>query len=479
MVARTLARHDALFPLDFMKELPPSIRLLRRLAAITALPAGGNDKRPGERLADALQDLGPAYIKLGQTLATRSDLVGDEIAEDLTTLQDRLPPFPADEARAAIEDALGAPVDELFTSFEDKPVAAASIAQVHMAVDKDGNKVAVKILRPGIEDIFRRDMNGFLWLAELMERALPEARRLRPREAVETLTQSVEIEMDLRMEAAAASELKENMAGEPGYRVPQVDWQRTARRVLTLEWVEGIPLRDKKAIKKAGHDLSELSERIVRVFLTQAIRDGFFHGDLHQGNFFIEEDGAIVVVDFGIMGRLSRASRRYLAEILWSFHEGDYARAAGVHFEAGYVPRDQSPELFAQALRSISEPIKGKPINEISLAKMLAQLMATTRRFNMETQPQLLTLQRSMVMAEGLALSMDADANMWVIARPVLEHWVRENLNPAARAAETMAGLGRLLRRLPDILEQIEAFLDAESEKKAARKPAKPPKQKT
>jgi ubiquinone biosynthesis protein len=464
-VARTLARHDALFPMAIFGKHAPALRILRRLAALTALPGKKEAGRPGERLAAALHDLGPAYIKLGQTMATRPDLVGDEIADDLTALQDRLPPFPAAQARAAIEEALGAPIDELFSSFDDTPVAAASIAQVHQARDSNGNKVAVKILRPDIEEIFRRDLEGFQWLARLMERAQPDVRRLRPGAVVETLMQSVEIEMDLRLEAAAASELRENMAGEEGYRVPQIDWQRTAQRVMTLEWIDGIPIRDKQAIAKAGHDLSEISQRIVRIFLTQAIRDGFFHADLHQGNFFIEEDGTIVAVDFGIMGRLSRASRRYLAEILWGFHEGNFTHVSDIHFEAGYVPRDQSPELFAQALRAISEPIAGRPINEISLADMLAQLMATTRRFNMATQPQLLTLQRSMVMAEGLALGLDAEANMWELSRPVLEHWVRENLSPTARAGEALAGLARLIRRLPDVLQYLEDILDSQDKK--------------
>ncbi len=470
-VAHTLACHDALFPMAIVGKHAPALRILRRLASLTAWPTKKDDGRPGERLAAALQDLGPAFIKLGQTLATRPDLVGDEIADDLTALQDRLPPFSAAEARATIEAELGAPVDELFSSFDDTPIAAASIAQVHLATDSDGNKVAVKILRPGIEEIFRRDLEGFLWLARLMERVQPDARRLRPGAIVETLAQSVEIEMDLRLEAAAASELRENMAGEAGYRVPQIDWQRTAQRVLTLEWIEGIPIRDKKAITRAGHDLSEISERIVRVFLTQAIRDGFFHGDLHQGNFFVEKDGTIVPVDFGIMGRLSRASRRYLAEILMGFHEGNYKHVADVHFEAGYVPRDQSPELFAQALRAIGEPIAGRPINEISLAEMLAQLMATTRRFEMETQPQLLTLQRSMVMAEGLALGLDPDANMWELSRPVLEQLVRENLSPAARAGEALAILARLLRRLPDALQHLEDILDAQEKKNQTDSP--------
>lgn len=468
--ARVLARHDALFPMALVGKRAPMLRLLRRLAALTTLPGKKVDARPGERLAAALQDLGPAFIKLGQTLATRSDLLGDEFADDLTTLQDRLPPFPGEEARAMIEAELGAPIDEIYSSFDDTPIAAASIAQVHLATDSDGNKVAVKILRPGIEDIFRRDMEGFLWLARLVERTSAEARRLRPSLVVETLAASVEIEMDLRLEAAAASELRENMAGEAGYRVPEIDWQRTARRVLTLEWVDGIPLRNRKAITKAGHDLGDISALIIRVFLTQAIRDGFFHGDLHQGNFFVEEDGTIVPVDFGIMGRLSRDSRRYLVEILWGFHEGDYARVAEVHFEAGYVPRDQSPELFAQALRAIGEPITGLANNEISLADLLAQLMATTRRFSMETQPQLLTLQRSMVMVEGLALGLNPNANMWELSRPVLEELVRENLGPAARAGETLAALGRLMRRLPDILQHMEDFLDSQ-EKRNREKP--------
>ncbi len=408
----------------------------------------------GERLAMALANMGPAYIKLGQTLATRPDLVGRPIAEGLTTLQDRLPPFEFKKARATLEEQLGHTINELFSEFDETPVAAASIAQVHKATLKNGTKVAVKILRPDIETRFTRDLSLFEWLAGLGERHSAEARRLRLVQVVAKIRETVLCEMDLRLEAAAAAELADNMTGEPGYRLPSIEWDMTARRVMTLEWVDGIRVADQAALEKAGHDLEALGSRIVQVFLKQALRDGFFHADLHQGNLIVEPSGTVVAVDFGIMGRLTKLERRFLAEILFGFIRRDYDRVADVHFDAGYVPRSESHEEFAQAMRAIADPIMDLPVEEISAGKLLAQLFATTERFNMRTQPQLLLLQRTMVMAEGMALHLHPRSNMWQISEPVIEHWVRSNLSPEVQLADAINQLPRLIERLPSRIER-------------------------
>ena len=460
-VARTLARHDALFPLDGVARAPPILRLARGLARLGGDGGVPEDGRPGQRLAAALQSLGPAFIKLGQSLATRPDIVGEDVAADLTQLQDRLPPFPGTEARAICEAELGQPLDELFQSFEETPVAAASIAQVHFAVTSGGDPVAVKVLRPGIEDDFARDLETFFWLARLIERAQPALRRLRPVDVVQTLTDVVRVEMDLRLEAAAASELAENSAADEGFLVPAVDWERTARRVLTTERVEGIPITDREAVAAAGHDRKALAARVLQIFLTHAIRDGFFHADMHYGNLFITEDGAIAAVDFGIMGRLDRKSRRYLAEILVGFVESDYRAVARVHFEAGYVPAAKSEAVFAQALRSIGEPIRDRRASEISIARLLAQLFRVTETFDMQTQPQLLLLQKTMVVAEGVARHLDPEANIWDIAEPVLAELTRSELSPDARLREAVEDGAKLARRLPALLARAEQAVEA------------------
>ncbi|WP_417456595.1 2-polyprenylphenol 6-hydroxylase [Kordiimonas sp.] len=408
----------------------------------------------GERLARALAAMGPAYIKLGQTLATRPDLVGRPIADGLTTLQDSLPPFPFKAAKEVIEAELGGILTDHFQAFDETPIAAASIAQVHKAVTIAGKPVAVKVLRPDIAQRFTRDLSLFEWLAGKAEAKVREARRLRLGKVVDKIRETVLREMDFRLEAAAAAELSENMAGEAGYRLPGVEWDLTSKSVLTLEWVDGIRLVDRGALEAAGHDLAALGERVVQVFLTQALRDGYFHADLHQGNLLVQKDGTIVAVDFGIMGRLSKEERRFLAEILYGFIKRDYVRVAQIHFDAGYVPKDQSLEEFAQALRSIADPIMDLPVEEISAGQLLAQLFATTARFSMETQPQLLLLQRTMVMAEGMALHLNPKANMWQISEPVIEAWIRANLSPEARLADAINNLPRFIERLPARLER-------------------------
>jgi len=472
MLAVGLRRYGAIRALDRIADIPDwAPRLLRAFTFYIPrrikLPSAD-----GERLALALAGMGPAYIKLGQTLATRPDLVGRPIAEGLTTLQDRLPPFSFKQAKETVEAELGGDLQDHFSSFEEIAIAAASIAQVHRAVTAEGDKVAVKILRPGIERRFTRDLELFAWLAKFAEEHSAEARRLRLSQVVIKVRETVLREMDLRLEAAAAAELGDNMAGEAGYRLPHVEWDRTARRVLTLEWIDGTRLADKAALEAAGHDLPMLGEKVVQVFLTQALRDGFFHADLHQGNLIVEPTGTLVAVDFGIMGRLNKLERRFLAEILFGFIRRDYQRVAEVHFDAGYIPKSESLEEFAQALRAIADPIMDLPIEEVSAGKLLAQLFATTERFKMETQPQLLLLQRTMVMAEGMALHLNPQANMWQISEPVIEHWIRENLSPEVRLAEAINQIPRMLERLPSLLDK---WVESDFEPQPQQPPAVAP----
>ena len=449
----TLARYDALFPVERLSGAMLVVRLLRpfrrRDAALAKL-------RPGERLAAALQALGPSFIKLGQALSIRADLIGEEVAVDLSTLQDRLPPFPAQEARRIIAEELDHPLEKLFSSFDDKPVAAASIAQVHFAVTTEGEDVAVKVLRPGIAASFARDLDLFFWLAGIIETTQPSLRRLKPRAIVETLADSVRLEMDLRFEAAAASELAENFEGDPEFRVPLVDWTRTGGHVLTLQRVHGTPIRDREALIAQGLNIEEILARAARAFFNQVFRDGFFHADLHPGNLFVDAEGAIVVVDFGIMGRVDKRTRYYLADMLLGFLTGDYRRVAEVHFNAGYVPARQSIDAFTQACRSIGEPILGRAMHEISIGRLLAQLFQITEQFEMETQPQLLLLQKTMVLAEGVGRILDPTINMWALATPLIEDWMRINRGPEARILETLNDAFAAAQRLPALLNDLE-----------------------
>jgi ubiquinone biosynthesis protein len=415
----------------------------------------GAGRRPGERLAAALTELGPSFIKLGQILSTRADLLGDEITEDLALLQDRLPPFPAAQARALIEEEFERPLGTLFASFDDTPVAAASIAQVHFAVTVEGQEVAVKVLRPGIARALARDLDLFLWLARLAERTQPALRRLKPVEVVETLTQSVQLEMDLRFEAAAASELAENFAGDPSFRVPRIDWLRTGRTVLTTERIGGIRVDDRAALVAAGCDVDALLRNAAGAFFKQVFRDGFFHADLHPGNMFVDADGALAVVDFGIMGRLDRETRYYLADMLIGFLSGDYRRVAEVHFDAGYVPRHHSVDAFAQAIRAIGEPIHKRTAEDISMAKLLNLLFEVTAIFEMRTRPELLLLQKTMVVVEGVARGLDPKLDMWSTAEPVVSEWVARHLGPAGRIEDVAGGAfeaGRFLAHVPELM---------------------------
>ena len=463
-LARLLARCDALVLAERFGASPGVLAAARLLARLPGGPHPKPGTRPGERIAQALTAAGPTFIKLGQSLATRADLLGEEIADDLAFLQDRLAPFPGAAARAAIEAELGKPVSELFASFDDTPVAAASIAQVHLAVTTEGEEVAVKVLRPGIEEAFARDLDMLAWVAAAIERTRPGTRRLKPREVVATLARVVEVEMDLRLEAAAACELAGNFKGDTSFRVPRVDWTRTARRVMTLERISGIPMDQRGRLVAAGHDPDAVLKKAATAFFNQVFRDGFFHADLHPGNMFVGPDGNLVVVDFGIMGRLDAPTRRYLAEMLLGFLQADYRRVADVHFEAGYVPADQPRDLFMQACRAIAEPILGRPMNEISVARLLAQLFRVTEQFQMETQPQLLLLQKTMMVAEGVGRRLNPNVNMWELARPLIESWVRDNLGPEARITRGAQNFVSVLERLPGFLTNVDKAVRALAE---------------
>ena len=448
-IARILARHDALMVLERLEIGGPAIALAR-------LFSRRGSGRPGQRLALALQQAGPSFIKLGQALSTRSDLLGEEFSADLSELQDSLPAFPAAQARATIEAELAKPMAELFKEFDDQPIAAASIAQVHFAITHDGREVAVKVLRPDIEEAFRRDVDLMFWVAELVEVAKPEYRRLRPVETVRTLAKSIEMEMDLRFEAAAAAELQENFAGDENFSVPAVDWRLTGQKVLTTERVHGIPIDDISALNAAGHDTNDLLQKSAEAFFLQVFRDGFFHADMHPGNMFVRPDGGLAAVDFGIMGRLDAKTRRHLGELLLSFLTRNYRRTAEIHFEAGWIPADQSVDTFTQACRSIAEPILDLPQNEISIATLLGQLFSITKTFNMETQPQLLLLQKTMLTAEGTGRKLNPEANMWLMAKPLIEQWVISHLGPEARLIEAVSTLSGAFSRLPRLLENLD-----------------------
>ena len=455
-VALSFARRDALFPLETLGIAPPLIAWARLFRA------RGDKRRPGERLAAALQEMGPSFIKLGQALSTRADLLSESVATDLAMLQDHLPAFSGEEARRTIESELGRPVEALFSRFEDVPVAAASIAQVHFAVTTDGRDVAVKVLRPAIEQAFQRDLDLFYWMAELVERTQPRFRRLKPVESVHAFADVVGIEMDLRMEAAAAEELGENFRDDPNYRTPTIDWDRTARRVLTLERVEGTPIGDRDAIVAAGHDPDLIMKKCAEAFFYQVFRDGFFHADMHGGNAFVDCQGRIVPVDFGIMGRVDPDTRGHLAELLVAFLRRDYRAVAEVQFRAGYVPAGQSLEMFAQACRSIGEPIFGRPSHEISIARLLAHLLRVTEQFQMPVQPQLLLLQKTMLMAEGMGTRLNPMVNIWELARPLIEEWMRTHFGPRATVGRAAQDLAHGLRRLPRLIDSLHVVAEHE-----------------
>ena len=445
--------------------VPPPGQLALKLARIIERPGA----KSGPRLSRALTRLGPAYLKLGQFLATRPDVVGVAMARDLEALQDRLPPFSQSEAEAVIATSLDRPVAQSFASLGPS-VAAASIAQVHRGeTERDGvrKSVAVKVLRPNVAARFRRDLADFFFVANNAEAHSADARRLRLVEVINTMSRSVAMEMDLRLEAAAMSEMAENTRDDPDFRVPTVDWDRTTHNVLTMEWIDGIALNDHARLAQSQVDLPDLGRKVIQSFLRHALRDGFFHADMHPGNLFLDDDaGRLVAVDFGIMGRLGLKERRFLAEILLGFITRDYRRVAEVHFEAGYVPGHHSVENFAQAIRAIGEPIHNRTAEDISMAKLLTLLLEVTGLFDMQTRPELILLQKTMVVVEGVARGFDPKLDIWKVADPVVREWIERNLGPIGRIQGAVSGagdLGRVLAGLPAIaarsitvLEQLE-----------------------
>jgi ubiquinone biosynthesis protein len=442
--------------------LPLPARAALRVARLIERPTAPDARA---RLAAALTRLGPTYVKLGQFMATRPDVVGVALARDLEALQDKMAPFPQAEAERIVEAAFGRPLPSTFAAF-GPPVAAASIAQVHRAeaVTADGRRaVAVKVLRPGIERRFKADLEAFTFVARNAENWSAEGRRLRLIEVVDTLRRSVTIEMDLRLEAAALSEMAENTRNDPDFRVPTVDWDRTAREVLTLEWIDGTPLYDRARLEAKGFDLKALARAVIQSFLRHALRDGFFHADMHPGNLFVDDAGKLVAVDFGIIGRLGPKERRFLAEILYGFITRDYHRTAEVHFEAGYVPPHHSVEGFAQAIRAIGEPIHNRTAEDISMARLLMLLFEVTSLFDMRTRPELLLLQKTMVVVEGVGRSLDPKLDMWTVAEPVVREWIERNLGPAGAlegAAQGTSEIGSFLRRVPGLLTRGAALIE-------------------
>ncbi|MBO9556954.1 MAG: 2-polyprenylphenol 6-hydroxylase [Caulobacter sp.] len=446
-----LVRADALIPREVEPLLPPSARLAGR---VLRLFSGGAARRgrPGERLARVLERQGPAAIKMGQFLSTRADIFGTAFAEDLSHLKDRLPAFPLDVAKAEIARGLGAPVDTLFASFEPS-IAAASLAQAHAASLLDGTKVAVKVLRPGVERHVAQDSAALRLAADLAERLVPASRRLRPREFVEVVIRALDLELDLRFEAAGCAELGEAMKADPYMRAPDVVWDGVGKRFLTLTWAQGLPLSDPAALDQPGLDRKALAEAVTRGFLAQALDHGLFHADLHEGNLFVSAPASIVAVDYGILGRLGPAERKYLAEILYGFLNRDYPRVAAIHFDAGYVPAHQDRDAFAQALRAVGEPVFGRDASDVSMGRLLAQLFEITALFDMALRPELVLLQKTMVTVEGVARRIDPTHDLWAAADPVVRRWIARELSPAAKLREFTDEAVRALKALARLAE--------------------------
>jgi ubiquinone biosynthesis protein len=447
---RILAKHGALRELEASRNTPKPVRRLFRVARLGTFQPKVPD------YAAAFRAIGPAAIKLGQTLATRPDIIGAESANNLLSLQDQLPPAPFDKVYAEIDTSLNKPASALFQHIDPEPVGSASIAQVYKAVTTEGRTVAVKVLRPGIREQFARDIETYEWAAAHLEALGGEAARLRPQLVIANLKRWTLRELDLRREAASASEMREAIMGVQGYDIPAIDWDRTSGRVMTLEWIDGIKISNVDALRAKGFDLNKIAETLVLTFLKQAISEGCFHADMHQGNLFVRDDGTIVAIDFGIMGRIDRQARFWLAEILYGLTTGNYKRVAEIHFEAQYVPSYHNVDEFATALRAVGEPTRGKPVSELSVGQMLDSLFAITRDFDMQTQPHLLLLQKTMVMVEGIATSLNPAINMWDVAAPFVKNWIRDELGPEALIADGLKKQADTLKLIPDLIRRLD-----------------------
>ena len=456
-LGRKVAKSDILSIVTKFQEPPFAIKILFKILSFSFSQKKkmDNQKDEGERLSNSLESMGTTFIKLGQFLATRPDIIGEELSKKLENLQDKLPPFSLLQAKEIIKNDLG---ENTYNSIINlgEPVAAASIAQVHKAqIDDNGiiKDVAIKILRPNIKEIFNKEIDAIMLFAFLVESFIKKTKRLKLVEVVFLLKEITNLEMDLRFEAAAANEYAENTKNDIGFRVPQIYWNYTSENVMTLDWVDGISIRETDELKNKNFNTEKIAEDVIQNFLRHAVRDGFFHADMHQGNIFIDNDGQIVPIDFGIMGRLDKMSKRFLAEILFGFIQRDYRKVAEVHLIAGLVPKEVPIDDLAQALRSIGEPIFGQAVKDISGGKLLKQLFDVTEKFNMQTQPQLLMLQKTMVVVEGVARKLNPNTNIWTTSKPVLESWLRETKDPMTKINETLKNTSEVIKRLPEFPE--------------------------
>ena len=456
-LGRKVAKSDILDITSKFQQPPLFIKILFKILSFSFSSRNNTreNNNEGERLSKSLELMGTTFIKLGQFLATRPDIIGESLSKELENLQDRLPPFSLNQAKKIIKDDLGI---NTYNSIIDlsEPVAAASIAQVHKAkIDDNGiiKDVAIKILRPDIKKIFNDEIDAIMLFAFLVESFIKKTKRLKLVEVVFLLKEITNLEMDLRFEAAAANEYAENTKNDIGFNVPKIYWNYTSENVMTLDWVEGISIRETDELRKRDVNTKKLAEDIIQNFLRHAVRDGFFHADMHQGNILIDNDGHIVPIDFGIMGRLDKMSKRFLAEILFGFIQRDYKKVAEVHLIAGLVPKDVPINDLAQALRSIGEPIFGQAVKDISGGKLLKQLFDVTEKFNMQTQPQLLMLQKTMVVVEGVARKLNPETNIWTTSKPILENWLKETKNPMTTINETINSTSEVIKRLPEFPE--------------------------
>ncbi len=459
-IVRTLALSEALEVIYKVHKPPTIIRIIFKIFAISFskdrnIKQHENDE---ERLCNSIQNMGTSFIKLGQFLSTRPDIIGEKLSSQLEKLQDRVPPFSTNEAKEILKKNIGEENFKLIVNFEE-PIAAASIAQVHKAqVDDNGviKDVAIKILRPNIKKIFNEQIDSLMLFAYIIESLIKKTKRLRLVEVVFLLKQITNHEMDLRFEAAAANEYSENTKNDSGFIVPKIYWNFTSEEVLTLDWIDGISIREKDKLLKKNINVKVIASDVIQHFLRHAVRDGFFHADMHQGNLFINDNGQIVPVDFGIMGRIDKLNRRFLAEILYGFIKRDYKKVAEVHILAGLVPKGTQLEPLSQALRSIGEPIFGQKVKDISGGKLLKQLFDITEKFNMQTQPQLLMLQKTMVVVEGVARKLNPDTNIWETSRPVLEKWLKDTKDPITNITETIKDTAQAIRQMPELPELVE-----------------------
>ncbi len=456
-LARKIAKSDILNIITKFQEPPLIIKILFKILSFSLSPQEkkSQNKDEGERLSSSLESMGTTFIKLGQFLATRPDIIGEELSKKLENLQDKLPPFSIDQAREIMKKDFGEDIYDSIINLSE-PVAAASIAQVHKAqIDDSGTikDVAIKILRPNIKKIFNEEIDAMMLFAFLIESFVKKTKRLKLVEVVFLLKEITNLEMDLRFEAAAANEYAENTKNDVGFRIPKIYWSFTSENVMTLDWVEGISIRETAELKKRNFNTEKIAEDIIQNFLRHAVRDGFFHADMHQGNIFIDNDGHIVPIDFGIMGRLDKLSKRFLAEILFGFIQRDYKKVAEVHLTAGLVPQSVPINDLAQALRSIGEPIFGQAVKDISGGKLLKQLFDVTEKFNMQTQPQLLMLQKTMVVVEGVARKLNPNTNIWTTSKPVLENWLKNTKDPMTTINETLQNTSEVIKRLPEFPE--------------------------